>query len=532
MEKDSEWAKDVVSRLHASLGSDASHLIKVIPKLGNILIPSNYSGVSSQDQGSLHALQRLCYLMCQFVEVITDHSRVAITLMLDDLQWADPASFLVLNQLLMRGLNNFFFLCCCRDEVHEGHPFCKTMNNVTSFGIKSVTVKLDCMSRVTLNGTVSDLLCLPPRLVRSLSDLIYSKTKGNPLFFSQLMLSLNRDGLLRLSLPQQRWIWDEDEIRSTKLPDDVARCFANGINNLPFQVQAAIRSLSMFGNSAKFSYLVALESQLNIKLIDPLKIAAAEGLVAHHKGAFSFAHDMIREAAYGMIEETVRCRDHSMYGLCLLKLSFETNGSDALFTAANQVNLGGRDAVLNLGELVTMVKINLRAGKRAVDMADYTLAAQYFTQGISFLPDNHWIHHYSLSLELFELASTAALVTRNIQSLQYISGEVARNARSFEDKLNTYYIVTMSLAFASKVKESFENACAILSDLGIHFPRSMSHESLVQQIQHAQSLIRGLTENDILTYREMTDRKFLMAMKVCFLRPMNFLIPKILDFVN
>ena len=548
-EKDSDWVNDVVHKLHTALGQDGlRHLIKIIPKLSNLTsYHLNYTDVSTIHDESAHALQRLCYLMSTFVYIISSNSKVSLVLMLDDLQWADSASFQVLNQLLVSKLTKFFFLGSCRDdELHGRHALSEMLDNIRSFGINDSVIKLECMSKSTLNqkarimrcfskkvfdhqaktepnlfavpsplvSKISDLLCLSPRLTKSLSDIVYARTKGNPFFFLQLLIGLNRDGLLSISLPQQRWVWDEDLICSMELPDNIARCFANGIRNLPMHVQSAVRSLSIFGNKAKLSYIVSLESQLNIKIVEHLKFAETVGLISIRNGVFKFNHDMIQQAAYSTCNDGDRRRDHSTYGLCLMKLWLENGDADTLFTSTNQINLGGPTSVSNVAESLTMAKCNLRAGKTAMEMADFVLAHKFLTCGAGFLPDNHWQNHYGLSLELFELASRAALVSRNFQSFECIAGEVKNNGRCFEDKLNTYFNIMTSLVYTYKFSLALENGLTVLSQLGEqNVSSSLSHSDLVQQIQYTQSLIRGLSEEDILHYRPMTDTNKQQAMK-------------------
>ncbi|KAL3805300.1 hypothetical protein HJC23_009007 [Cyclotella cryptica] len=513
-ERDADWVELVVCKLQVAVGNDACHLIKIIPKLGRILTHNRSFADSYMDQNCLNALQRLCYLLCQFVEVISACSMVSVTLFMDDVQWADEASILVLNRLLMKGHRKFFFLGCIRDnEMKEDHLFRKLIENIRLFGINTTIIELSCMDINTLNELMSNLLCLPPRQVRSLSEIVHKKTKGNLLFFSQLMVSLNRDGLLRLNLSRGRWVWDEEEIQSIRLPDNVALCFSKGISKLPLEVQSALHTLSMFGASTKCQYIEALESQLNLQLMEPLQVAAAEGLVSNVKGSFHFCHDRIQEASYAMIEKQDRCRYHLTFGLCLVKLSINTADVDMLFTAVNQVNLGGPSAVLVQEDFRIIAEYNLVAGKRAMEMSDYSSAYGFFNHGISFLPKNHWADHYQLSLELFELASQSALAIGNSLSLGHLFGEVLKYGRCFEDKLNIYFIIVSSLAYMAKVSEAFEKGRKILSRLGEDIPGNPSREVLNHEIQQTQSIIRGISEDDILNYRLMTDKNKLAAMK-------------------
>jgi predicted ATPase len=176
------------------------------------------------------------------------------------------------------------------------------IEGVSALGFKSTLVKLHCMDKDSVNQAMSNLLHLSPRLVRSLSDIVYNKTKGNPLFFSRMLLALNREGFLRISLTRHRWVWDEDKIQSRELPEDVAMLFVNSINKLPEDVKAALGTLSCFGASIDCDVIHAIESDLSLKLIDPLSVAMAEGLVSKLDGRYHFCHDRIQEAVYSMIE--------------------------------------------------------------------------------------------------------------------------------------------------------------------------------------------------------------------------------------
>ena len=208
------------------LGREAYHLIKLIPNLANILgLEMNCIDV---DEECINAQKRLQYLLCRFVEVISYSFGAPVTLFLDDLQWADAASIAAVSQLLLTGglashNTHFFFLGCYREgEIDNDNSLWKGLCNNDILSARSTNIKLNCMAEETLNSSLSETLCLSPRLTRSLSSVIYHKTKGNPLFVSRLILSLSRDGLLRPSLSLRRWEWDKEKILCQKLPDDVA----------------------------------------------------------------------------------------------------------------------------------------------------------------------------------------------------------------------------------------------------------------------------------------------------------------------
>jgi predicted ATPase len=262
------------------------------------------------------------------------------------------------------------------------------VKNARDNDIAPTLVELKNMDMNLLEQVISELLYLSPRIVKPLSSITYSKTKGNSLFVSQLLRSMHRDGLLRVDLTSEGLTWKMEQICASKLPDNVALCFANGIEKLPIEVQLALNTLSMFGSSAVIGCVRALETQLGMILIEPLKVAAAEGLATCAEGSyhFNFTHDRIQDTCYNMIRENDRLGNHLIYGQCLAKLAVETNDDDIYFIAVGQINKAGNGAVKDANDYIIMAKHNMFVGKKAIERSDFSLAFNFF---VEFLPQQH-----------------------------------------------------------------------------------------------------------------------------------------------
>ncbi|KAL3792871.1 hypothetical protein HJC23_004796 [Cyclotella cryptica] len=520
-QEESEHARLVASKLRTALGSDLYYLAQVIPNLSQLLKENFCHQSSSHD--CVNAQSRLHYLFCQFVDVIASCFEGPVTLFMDDVQWADSSSISIIGQLLkmsrsFKNKKHLFFLGCCRnDEMGSDHPFWKMVESVNVLGFKTAVVKLDVMDRDTVNQAVSMLLHLSPRLVRSLSDIVYQKTKGNPLFVSRLLRSLNREGLLRISLTRHRWEWDEEKIQSRKLPDDVANFFVQSINSLSCDVKVALSFLSCFGASTDCAVIQGLENYLQMRLTEPLNVAIDEGLVSKLGQRYYFSHDRLQEAAYSMINEQHRCQQHMNYGLALMNLSaidLSSGNKNLFFTAVMQINLGGPSAVQGNAEQYYLISsYNLMAGKKAMEMSDFASAFAFFEQGILFLRENHWQEQYDLSLELFNLAAKCALTIKRLTRLDMICNQLLQNARSFEeDTLNISLISASALTF-SKVYDSVRYCLIVLSQLGVNIPESASRDDTLNLVTQTQSLLNSIADDTLLNYQVMADFKKIMAMK-------------------
>lgn len=509
-------AEEVALKLISTLGREIYHLARMMPNLAIILGPR--MSTFKHEQACANPQERLQYLLCQFVEVISNSFDAPVTLFLDDLQWADTASIGAVKQLLSSSSSSnagnkiFFFGCRREEEVDEKHPLWSVIGRAKLLDVKYTNLKLECFEEKALTLMVSETLCLSPRLTCPLSRVIYHKTKGNPLFVSRLMFSLSKDGLLRPNLKRRRWEWDIEKIQGQKLPEDVAMFITNSIEALSEEVQSSLCVLSCFGATADSAFIKALEKVLDRRLLDNFDTAVAEGMLDKIDDEYRFSHDRIQEAAYGMMDELNRCNFHFSYGMALAPLAAREEDGSILFTAANQLNLAGPEAVEDKSQYVIIADLNLRAGKKAMEMSDFRAAYSYFDNGITFLRKKHWEEHYALSLQLFDLAAKCALANSNMTSLNVLSQQVLEKSKSFEDKLNVMYCVMCALASSFKLPESIDRGLNILAKLGIDL-RGCELISAEACLQETKDLLSRYTIYEILNTKQMTDPTMIMAMK-------------------
>lgn len=85
---------------------------------------------------------------------------------------------------------------------------------------------------------------------------------------------------------------------------------------------------------------------------------------------------------------------HSSYGLALGFVALREQDERLLLTAVAQINHGGPKAVIDEEQAVVVAKLNLDAGKKAMDMSDFFAAHSFFKHGISYLRRGHWDKQY------------------------------------------------------------------------------------------------------------------------------------------
>lgn len=512
---DANMFKLITDNLQAALGPDPRELFKVIPKLEIVLgevVEYGDDSATNTDKNWGNAFFRLQYLMSQFIDVISATSVVSVVLFLDDIQWIDDASLGILKTILRQKPRKFLFLCCCCDnEMANDHSFWKMVTSLGAVGVDAMQVELTSMNENALNTAVSELLQTSPRLTKSLSSVLFSKTKGNVLFLLQLLQLLYHDNMLYLDFGGQRWAWNEDHIASMQLPDNIAICFTNGIGKLSSKVQLALNVLSMFG-AAKLSYLKLLEDELSMELLKPLKEAAVEGLVTITNGCFRFCHDLIQEASLNLVQGQDRRSNHLAYGKFLVKKAIEANDDDMFFMAVHQINLGGPSAITDRKDHFDMASYNAVAGKKSMSMAQFDAALSFFKSGISFLRNGHWQDHYDFSLEVYELACKSGVAAAKISDVIALSSQILENAKSMEDTIEIRVVNMSMLAFSNPV-EALSQGLSIVSDLGEEIP-TPSNEAWERERGITYAMLEGLSDEALLNYKMMSDTKKLTVMKV------------------
>ena len=238
-------------------------------------------------------------------------------LFLDDLQWADETALGIVHTFLSDTMGScIFFVGTYRDnEVQVGHAVFDLMEKLEISNVPTTKAFLTGLDQEDLNEMLSDALCLFPRICKSLSDIVFQKTKGNPFFVLEFMQSLQSRGLLQYDSRQKRWVWNEDTIRAEEITDNVLHLLSSKMNGLSDDMQKLLKVMACFGtitNESVIGYLSESPEYSGVQ--NGLEGAISDGFIeANADGKFKFVHDKIREAAYNLIPDSDKKQVCVMY---------------------------------------------------------------------------------------------------------------------------------------------------------------------------------------------------------------------------
>ncbi|HEY5433900.1 MAG TPA: adenylate/guanylate cyclase domain-containing protein [Candidatus Limnocylindrales bacterium] len=239
----------------------------------------------------------------QHLEAIA--ARGPLVVVIDDLQWADPAALDVLAQLADRSSAvPLLLVCVARPELLERHASWSAGRADASL---LVLEPLDESDTRTLLSRLLGIEDLPPLV----GSWVVERSAGNPLFCEEFVRMLIEANYLELA--DGRWR-AKGSVADLPLPETIQAIVAARIDGLQPAEKTALQQASVIGERFVLDELLVLGGELG---------AAPEALL--RKGFFiadrddpsgrslSFKHILIRDAAYAGLTKAERAELHERF---------------------------------------------------------------------------------------------------------------------------------------------------------------------------------------------------------------------------
>lgn len=432
-----------------------------------------------------------------------------VIILLDDLQWSDPASLELLESILQdESLSSILIVGTIRND--ESTNISNPHTNMEALTKRFTTVQrgtpttdaffdihqilLEDLSVSDVAGWLQALLGLPFQDVLSLAECIQVRTGGNALHSKEFLISLTHAGLLFFDHEALQWRFDVDDIfRETVAAQNVVGVVTKRMESLPALERAILPKIACLGSTFTVQmFRVVVDHSLcvsgpsdretkgnNDRTAEKiLKSLSTEGMLTiDSKHRFiKWAHDKIREAALTLMSGEVVPFMRFEMG----KLILEHHPTTSSFTPSELfivTNLLNSDMELLTSETlrIEVCRLNRWAGETALQSSAYVSATKYFQHGMDVLPEGNekWASDYStLSLSLYLGAAEANFCVGDHRIVEELFQEVkAMSSAPFLKKRRIYDAYVNSLSAQGRTVDAAELSISILKDLGCRFPR-------------------------------------------------------------
>jgi len=456
-----------------------------------------------------------------------------VVIVLDDLQWSDSLAMDVILGVIQSKAHpssnlgsdddhvsppsreGLFLLGSYRDNEADANLLQRiSVMDVMKQYVKVTHLSIGMLSRRDIDEMLSYKLGLPMRYTRDLSEQVFQKTRGHPLFVQTFLRSIISKGVLSFSVRSRRWTWDDLVIELHTISEDVAEFLAHGLRRLDKNIVYALQVCSCLGFQVTTAIIELLDSGRFMNknnMLEALESAKKEGLMDKAGPIYAFSHDMLRESTYELIPESERKPLHRKIGLSLAKDPNVWKDSEICTLAVDQINVCKEN--LNQMERLIFARLNLSAGKHSMASSSYEQARGYFESGISLLHARPWKKQYALCLELYEMSAVVGFMDGGGENVSSRLDDILSNAKCFGDTIKSRELLLKVIASRGEYAESTSQCLSTLSKLGENFPKEIESSKVTKEIVRTMALLKDITKDDIRKLPLMTNPSKLYAMK-------------------
>ena len=469
--------------LREGLGHLAGALAELVPDLELILDERleapPLDPLATQARLSL-ALQRLVAVCAR-----PEHPLV---LFLDDVQWADPASRFLIEQLL-RGVEDSALLLVVASRIEAA---VQLVPDALAERIELRTLRLEPLREDATVQLLADALARSPDDVRPLAALVGRKTGHTPLLIRQLVEHLHAQGWIR-HVPGTGWTWDPAEVAAAEIPEGAAVYLAAKLERLASGTCAVLELASCVADDFDLELLRELSGREERALGAALYELCDEGLIVPCSAGFRFAHDRVREAARLRLSEQARAQLHRDMARYLLARTPESEWPRRAAQIAEHLNRGIAPEPSDAIEPAlrsTALRLNLFAGQRALASGAADAASGYFALARRLFRAEDWSEQREQGLELYLQSATSLFLSHDsAAALELLEQLDARAATRLERaRLAVARLQIYSLERPPEACVAY--ALAVLRELGARWPLRPSRLRAVLALASVDWLLR------------------------------------------
>jgi len=359
-------------QLYRVIGYYPVEVSKLVPELKQMLktIPESFplNPETSRD--------RLFEAVSQFITNISRENPLLV--ILDDLQWTDESSLLLLHYLARGAYKESLLLLGAYREtdIDEKHPLSPVLTELNRERLLQF-VLLKRMSFDDVSEMIKQIL-EQDDVPKEFCELVYEKTRGNPFFLEEVIRSLKEEEVIF----REKNKWKFKQVSSIEFPETVKSVVKARISRLDEECRNVLTMASFIGNDFTWAALSEITGIEEDKLLEVIEKILKTGLLKHRvirqEDMCSFTDIIVRDVVYEEVSPFRRKKLHGVVGSALEKV----------YAAKIDEHLGELALhFLESGDKSKALDYFLKAGEKAAGIYANAEAASYFQSALRLLEE-------------------------------------------------------------------------------------------------------------------------------------------------
>lgn len=510
-------------KIKAALGVNAGVILEVVPELRLIVGDS----IPLQEFDSQETQNRFNFFLQRFISLYASSS-TPLVIFLDDLQWIDPASLQLLEMILTTLKTEGLFLIGAyrSNEVTPLHPLMTAIQRIAKNGTPSLDIEITPLTIHSVSELIADTLNTSQSNCKTLSELVFSKTHGNPFFINQLLTYLYEEKLLYVDTKDGAWAWDLEKIHALDVSDNVIDLLITKLQRCSPQMQKLLEVAACIGANFDMRLISTVTNQPLPEMMGYLMEALKEGFILPFEDIhnimwidekeaenqqlnkmsyfFRFLHDKVQQACYQLMNAQERKNTHYQIGLLLLNKFRGEHLEEHIFEVMSQLN-HANDQITELKERKEYAEMNLLAAQKAMRTVAYATAMDFLKIGLNFMPEDRWKSEYDLTFQLNLLSAEANYLLFNFDEASRIFDQILEYAKSVRDKVAVHMLKVKLYISSVNYKEAVNWGRSGLKLLNITLPTRHLKFHVIKELIKLRLKLFGKDTDTLANLPTITD---------------------------
>ncbi|WNG21345.1 AAA family ATPase [Cystobacter fuscus] len=512
---------DMRERLQGELGTNTAVLVEAVPDTRALVDeqppPAPLPASESRN--------RLTLVLTRTIQAFATPER-PLVLFLDDLQWTDSATLLLLQALARDPSTRHLLLVgAYRDtEVSSTHPLPLTLDELRATGTSWTQLHLVPLGLEDVARMVHEAIAADAGRELELARFILSRTGGNPFAVKAFLRILHGQGLLRFDMRNHQWEWELARLESQALPDDIVTLMEADSRRLPPETRDLLQRAACLGVTFGFRDLMvahgatagetarALWTAIELKLVLPLDrdyvLLDPQGGAAEPTDldvSFRFVHDRVQQVSYSLLPEDERAARHLEVGLRLYEDARATKTLDERVFAILP-HLGHAPERIGPDSLrLELADLHLAAGRRAKSSGAYRTACALFQTGGVLIPPTIRDQEHERTFALQKELTESLYLAGDIEAATSGFSALCAYARTPIQRASVLVLQVILGNLGARYAESLVLGLEGLRLLGIDIPDTPDDTTVAFELREVASALEGRDPTELLDLPLMSE---------------------------